>query len=64
MQSETRDRFSMTSIYPIIKSKTFSGLWLASQAMLSMNLAEHLTRLQQGLAPVKPRTFVEQLRNV
>lgn len=54
----------MTSIYPIIKSKTFSGLWLASQAMLSMNLAEHLTRLQQGLAPVKPRTFVEQLRNV
>gem|GEM_PF-2358774 len=32
--------------------------------MLSMNLAEVLTVLQQGLASVKHRTFVEQLRNL
>lgn len=43
----------------MIASQTFSSLWLASQAMLSMNLAEILTRLQQGLANVKHRTFVK-----
>lgn len=45
----------------ILKSEIFPGLWLDEQALLTGNLAQVLTRLQQGIATVEHQDFVQQL---
>ena len=45
----------------VIKSETFPGLWLNTQAMLSGELADVLQTLQQGLASIEHQQFVARL---
>lgn len=45
----------------IFRSQQFPGLWLASEALLSGNLAEVLQVLQQGMASSEHQAFVDSL---
>ena len=45
----------------IIKSEIFPGLWLDEQSLLTGNMAQVLTILQQGIATVDHQDFVQRL---
>ncbi len=45
----------------IIKSEIFPGLWLDEQSLLTGNMAQVLTILQQGIATVEHQDFVQRL---
>ncbi|MCG9893165.1 MAG: Uma2 family endonuclease [Thermosynechococcaceae cyanobacterium MS004] len=45
----------------ILRSRVFSGLWLAVEALLTGDMVQVLTVLQQGLASAEHQTFVQAL---
>ena len=47
----------------ILKSASFPGLWLDSEAMLAGRLADALSTLQSGLAGEEHASFVDRLRD-
>lgn len=48
----------------ILRSQQFPGLWLASDRLLSGNLAEVLSILQQGIASPEHQAFLDFLRGL
>jgi len=55
------DYESLVADSGIIRSRQFPGLWLATEALLSGNLAEVLRLLQQGIASPEHQEFVAAL---
>ena len=46
----------------VLKSRVFSGLWIHGQALLTLNGAQLIAFLQQGLASRPHAAFVKRLQ--